>query len=149
MIFNVSQGGKYTISAIVDDIFPVGIIVPFANTVEPAAIWGGTWELLAEGQTIIQSGGNHPLGSTGGAETHVLTKEEMPRHVHEQTMVNADSNYRLTFRSGGSITTKVAPLSEEDGSSGTYDLWSSVAGGSKPHNNMPPYVAVNLWKRTA
>ena len=25
----------------------------------------------------------------------------------------------------------------------------NATGGSQPHNNMPPYLAVNIWKRTA
>ena len=34
--------------------------------------------------------------------------------------------------------------------SGTaHGVDTTAVGGSAPHNNMPPYLAVNVWKRTA
>jgi microcystin-dependent protein len=29
------------------------------------------------------------------------------------------------------------------------ELKGDFVGGGQPHNNMPPYLTVNVWKRTA
>ena len=37
-----------------------------------------------------------------------------------------------------------APSAGEDG-----PIRTSYVGGGESHNNMPPYLVVNMWKRTA
>lgn len=34
-------------------------------------------------------------------------------------------------------------------SSTVYNITLSMSGNNKAHNNMPPYLAVYIWKRTA
>lgn len=128
-------------SDVLDTLYPVGIIVPFANTVEPAAIWGGTWDLLEEGQTLIQSGSQYALGSTGGETTHTLTVDEIPPHRH----------YIKLATKADSSSPYLCSSSTPTWSDYTVDssIASNSAGGGLPHNNLPPYLAVNLWKRTA
>lgn len=126
--------------AILDTLYPVGIIVPFANTVEPAAIWGGTWDLLAEGQSLIQAGDTYALGSTGGEATVKLTVETMPSHTH---------SYKLATKESTS-STNVYPSGVLSWMENTVDspITTNARGGGLPHNNMPPYLAVNIWRRT-
>lgn len=75
----------------------------------------------------------HILGSSGGAETHVLTYNEMPEH-HHFTNVPYDNG------SPGSIQT----LQDTD-SSASATLQSTDEGGGQAHNNMPPYVTAGYW----
>ena len=81
--------------------------------------------------TKIKSGSSYAIGSTGGETTHTLTIEEMPNHSHSlvarTVLMEAETNY------GAYIA---------DGSHNT-----SAVGGSQPHNNVPPYLAINVWKR--
>ena len=57
------------------------------------------------------------------------------------------TNYSLTASNNWTGST---------GSGGTHShslsgasITTSEAGGNQPHNNLPPYIAVNIWRRTA
>lgn len=81
------------------------------------------------------------VGKTGGEKTHVLTVDEMPKHRHTVKKF-------ATMQGGGGWN------SDKIGSAQYYDASSSngyteYSGTSKAHNNMPPYIAVYLWRRTA
>jgi microcystin-dependent protein len=75
---------------------------------------------------------------TGGAATHTLTEAEMPAHTHPQTSP--------TSASGG--TGDFAFDTNSGGASVDQNATGSTGGGGA-HNNLPPYVVVYLWKRTA
>lgn len=124
---------------------PVGIILPFWDDTEPAAIWGGTWELIGSGRTLIQSGSGYALGATGGEASHTLTIAEMPIHSH--SVAKSNKNTDGVGLQAGQYT---AYQSENNITPGWYWYSSTFTdGGGQPHNNMPPYLAVNFWKRTA
>lgn len=87
----------------------------------------------------------YPVGSTGGEATHTLTVDEMPSHKHTlmrprwYTADNADTTTGSIFALTNGIT--------DHGYTDRGNL--KEAGGSQPHNNMPPYIAVYMFKRTA
>ena len=117
-----------------DRIYPVGSIYLSVASTDPAALFGGTWQRIRD-VFLLASGSSYALGSTGGEAQHTLTVEEMPSHRHE------------TYRT---MTGKTAAEIYIPSSSGTaHGVETTAAGGSAPHNNMPPYLAVNVWKRTA
>lgn len=91
-------------------------------------------------------------GKTGGEATHTLTVEELPEHFHKR-IIDEDTggyvgrghdadNTEVGFRVEGAIT------SASSDQVGGYFITSNT-GGSLPHNNIPPYIAVYRWKRTA
>lgn len=123
---------------------PVGsVYITISSDFNPADQWGGTWSKIAEGQCLIQSGSTYTLGSTGGEATHTLNFEEMPRHSHG--IYGADSR-------NGNITLQKPYFSYKDqGQTTTYTsgiMGTELTGSGKAHNNMQPYLAVNIWKRT-
>ena len=120
--------------ATVDAFYPVGSIYMSANNVDPATIFGGTWEKV-EGRFLLGAGSGYTLGTTGGEANHTLTVNEMPKHVH-------GIGYGANVASGNA---------QNPGSYGSTrtDSITSETGGNQPHNNMPPYLVVNVWKRTA
>ena len=120
--------------ATVDAFYPVGSIYMTTATGNPAALFGGTWERI-EGRFLLAAGGGYQPGTTGGEEKHTLTVNEMPRHVH-------GIGYGANVASGNA---------QNPGSYGSTrtDSITSETGGNQPHNNMPPYLVVNVWKRTA
>lgn len=75
-----------------DVVYPVGSIYMSVNNVNPATLFGGTWEKI-EGKFLLGASSGHSLGETGGAEkvnytpagsvgNHTLTAAEMPAHTH-------------------------------------------------------------------
>lgn len=118
--------------------YPVGsIYMSISSGFNPNKSFGGTWSKIAEGQCLIQAGNSYALGSTGGESTHTLTVSEMPSHDHGLNHFHGSRN----FQHGGDFTSLVA-----NGDTGYNTL---TTGGGKAHNNLPPYLAVNIWKRTA
>ncbi|MGM9543584.1 MAG: phage baseplate protein [Romboutsia timonensis] len=117
-----------------DNIYPIGSI--FISTVKtnPSEYFGGEWEQIKD-RFLLACGSTYSNGSTGGEATHVLTELEMPKHWHK-TVINFGGNETLDGYSS---------YSYQSGS--RYYNNTSSAGGSQPHNNMPPYLAVYIWKR--
>lgn len=74
---------KPKIDSVLSKAYPVGAI--YCSTVEtnPHELFGfGTWEYIEQGRVLLSQGDKYSAGSTGGAETHTLTTQEMPKHNH-------------------------------------------------------------------
>ena len=120
---------------IVDAIYPVGSIYMSVNATSPATLFGGTWEQIKDA-FLLSAGDTYVAGTTGGEAEHTLTIDEMPRHRHTYSGRVA----------GGSISGWGI---ERQNMNYEWIEGTGDAGGSQPHNNMPPYLAVYVWKRTA
>ena len=126
---------------------PIGSIFLTLDAASPASLFGGTWEQLKD-SFLFGAGGSYAAGSVGGEATHALTINEMPLHNHEiynvvngKTMqIGVDGQYTSDEFAG--FSNSIEALSEV-----TYAISSS--GGGAAHNNMPPYLAVYIWKRVA
>lgn len=133
-----------------DIIYPVGSVYISINNTNPQNLFGGTWEQIKD-RFLLACGNTYSNGSTGGEATHLLTENEMPSHNHTQetnygrmtNMLEIDGNYG--FAQGGAYTDRTVA-----GTTATTNIYNtSYAGGNQAHNNMPPYLAVFIWKRTA
>lgn len=125
------------IANINDKIYPIGSIYISVNNTSPASIFGGTWEQLKD-RFLLASGDTYTAGASGGEATHKLNNNEMPQHSH---------SYRAGTE-GGTDDGLIRGITTVVGA----HTCSSVIGNSGsglPHNNMPPYLAVYMWKRTA
>lgn len=130
----------------IDLIYPVDSIYLSVNSADPNLLWPGTTWVRIEDRFLLAAGSTYTEGATGGEATHTLTAAEsgLPAHTHDLT-----SNYSRTFASG---TNKDGYL--RTGTTGTTAIEPGVANNtaqnaSQAHNNMPPYLVVNIWKRTA
>lgn len=122
------------VSGLLNLVYPVGSIYMSANNVSPQTFLGGTWQQI-QGQFLLAASDSYPAGSTGGEAAHVLTIPEMPSHQHEiQYMASNEAGPEWAGQAG-TCTTKT----------GT----TGFVGGGQAHNNMPPYLAVYMWRRTA
>lgn len=153
------------VSGIVDLIYPVGSIYMSVNNTNPSVLFGGTWEQLKD-KFLLASGDTYTAGNTGGEATHKLTTNEMPSHTHTQNIHNhTPSSAGRNWVPKTQSTTRSRFLSSSSGNKYTLatdsmDDWEWAETGSttatnqntgkgQPHNNMPPYLAVYMWKRTA
>lgn len=126
---------------IVDFLYPVGSIYLSVSSTDPATLFGGTWERIKD-RFLLASGDTYSNGATGGEATHTLTESEMPSHQHSIINANTQGDPMPSWTSSG-----VNASSYSTGYSG--NVRTSFAGSGASHNNMPPYLAVYVWKRTA
>lgn len=117
--------------------YPVGAIYLSVTNVNPAALFGGTWERIG-GRFLLGADSTYAAGSTGGEAAHTLTADEMPRHNHEIDNLNA---------SGNTTPFMTVQAQEKKGYGG--NVQTMFAGGGKAHNNLPPYLAVYMWQRVS
>lgn len=162
---NADQLGGMTYKMIVDLIYPIGrTITTLDNSDNPNTLYTWqTWERTAKGRMIIGTGANEAntnttygslaagtvnrtLGEMGGEEKHKLTLSESPSHSHGQVAVNGDGSYQIAYGDGDSVVTNAGKINVTPGN-GAYTLRVGTQGGDQAHNNMPPYLAANIWKR--
>ena len=134
-------------SAIVNLIYPVGSIYMSVTEVSPEVIFGGKWEQIKD-RFLLASGDNYELGTMGGEETHCLIPDEMPQHAHGIIKKSGEDEFNSDNYPSGAIKLLSSAIDdvEENPTIGSSGM-TEYAGGSKPHNNMPPYLAVYMWKR--
>lgn len=132
--------------AFVDDflklVYPIGSIYMSTVNKSPESFLGGKWTPIKD-RFLIGAGGTYNGGATGGEATHTLKEEEMPRHKHDENYGNrawVDDNGSGP-RVSGNVVTYNSTLTKNKNE-------TSLVGGGKPHNNMPPYKAVYMWERT-
>ena len=113
------------------------------NSASPDTLFGGTWEQI-QGKFLLGMSSSYPAGSQGGEATHTLTNSEIPSHSHV-ALYGLDGAVD-DFLGGSSADYGVRPGS---GTATNYAYKTSSTGGGTAHNNMPPYLAVYIWKRTA
>ena len=122
-----------------DRIYPVGSLYLTVAATDPAVLFGGTWQRIRD-TFLLAAGDTYAAGSTGGEAAHTLTEAEMPAHSH------TSHDIAVELHSGGYVVMRSVGFSDQDS---TRVSRTAETGGNQPHNNMPPYLAVNVWQRTA
>ena len=134
---------------VLDNVYPVGSIYMSVNSTNPGTLFGGTWERIIE-RFLFGCGERYPAGRAAGEDLHKLTINEMPSHGHDLVYDSKDSNSGLVVSYAGS---GYRSLSLDSWSWVNSDLRQNIyarnEGGDQAHNNMPPYLSVYIWKRTA
>ena len=127
--------------SILSAAYPIGSIYLSLNDTDPAELFGGIWEQIKDA-FLLTAGDVYTAGETGGESEHTLTVEEMPTHTHPVKSAVAGGN-----------NIGYAKVSASGNVDDPPTMWTTgvatTVGGSQPHNNMPPYLAVYAWKRTA
>ena len=99
-----------------------------------------------QGRSPMHFSGAHPIGEAGGEETHTLVAGEMPTHVHAlrasgKAAASSSPNGGVLAAEGRGATpayaaaTALVPLNP---------LAVTTAGGGQPHENRPPWLALNF-----
>lgn len=120
--------------SLLDYIYPVGSIYLSYSHVSPADLFGGTWARL-ENAFLWATSATGTIGQTGGEREVTLTTDQIPAHSHGSVY------------SQHATGTKDKAWYNTTGSAVAYGPVST--GGGEAHNNMPPYIQVSAWRRTA
>lgn len=127
----------------VDLLYPVGSIYLSIKSKNPSEIFGGVWERIAKGCTLVGVDENDTDFSssekTGGEKKHTLTIDEMPSHQHELSLANYGSD---------NVSSVVWSNQNSQKFAYAYDMIKSK-GGDQPHNNLQPYFTCYIFVRTA
>ena len=105
--------------------YPVGSIYMSANNINPSNFFGGTWEQIKD-KFLLACGTTYKNGATGGNNTH--------KHTFS---LKGTKDYVLN-----TWGCHIVSASSVDGT-------SSATFSTSTDSNMPPYLAVYVWKRTA
>lgn len=147
---------------ILETIMPIGAVIPYAGSTAPenwkicngeslstttyAALYAvigtkygsgsGTFKIPnLQGRVPIGVSSSHTLASTGGAETHTLTVDQIPSHYHAEKY----GSYTGSGSTNGIyINTNHSQISVNDAGYNTGSV-----GGGQAHNNMQPYITLN------
>lgn len=138
-------------------IYPIGSIYMCVNDINPSEVFGGTWVQIKD-RFLLAAGDTYNNGATGGEASvsytpsgtvggHALTIEEIPAHSH---IYGSPTDYHSVsfgetqyFAGSEEVETNTTSV----GGGQAHD--HGFSGNSATLNNMPPYLAVKVWKRTA
>lgn len=140
---------------IYDAIYPVGIILPFANTTDPNDVFTGTtWTKTALGKTLIGAGTysdgttskTFAVGDTGGKYKVALATGNLPSHSHSISL----EVRREAIEIGSGSTTGYIPARGIQSTS-TYSNTGTTGstGSGTAFEVLTPYQTVVFWQRTA
>ena len=150
----------------IDMVYPVGSIYMSVNSTNPSTLFGGTWSQI-QNRFLLACGSSYSAGATGGAATVTLTENQIPSHTHSaSTNTTGAHNHGYESQKKRWADTAISGAGSVlagTGAQNNYAVWYGTdtqgdhshtvtvnnTGGGKSHNNMPPYLAVYIWKRTA
>ncbi len=126
----------------IDLIYPIGSIYMNVSNVNPTTLFGGTWERI-EDRFLLASGNNYSNGTTGGSNQASVQMELFHTggiaymdYRQQNFTTNYKSNIRI-YSNGG------AQHSLEE----NQNYGVAVTNTNNTSELMPPYLAVNIWKR--
>ena len=136
-------GNSNITSMLIEMVYPIGSIYISTVNLDPGIQFGfGTWERIQD-RFLLAAGSQFPAGSEGGEVEHTLTELEMPAHDHEFDRHQLWRKENVppstsTQGDGYGASNKTLPV---------YTDTTIATGAGDPHNNMPPYLSVYIWKR--
>lgn len=142
-----------TLSANMHAQYPVGSYIYSDKSANPATylpyMSDTTWVQTAAGRVLIgagkaDSGTVYNAGATGGEEKHKLTVDELATHYHDVIIGSGSRASTVRYAVSGSTGVDTLNKGNVYNTSGTQ-----LAGGNTPHNNLQPYLAVYIFKRSS
>ena len=138
------------------DAHPVGSYYWSNDSTSPATLFGGTWDPMPAGYTLIASGKGkdefgdfeYIAGQMYGERMHQLTTDELPKisgSVSSLIRWNTDKTQSGVLKAVEG-TSKFPSTQTENASNSTVSI---EFGGNVAHENLSPCVAAYGWRRTA
>lgn len=151
--------------AIVRRVLPVGAVVAFDREGGCPKPWVPME--LASGRFLVAAGEHknldehgerlsvHKLGSLGGAETHTISKPELPAVQIPVGFENGPHYIGFNSQEGAGYALKFERRNDnaqdngQNMGTGRSEFVTDPLGEGKAHNNMPPYIALYFCKKEA
>ena len=146
-------------------IYPIGSIYTSTVSTNPGTLFGvGTWVAFGAGRVMIGNGGGFTAGGTGGSADAVVVSHTHtastsvnitdPGHQHfyrELTSVSPGAgnvelgtgNLSWLYNVSGVVESRTTGVT----ASGSTSI--TTVGSSGTNANLPPYIVVYMWNRTA
>ena len=146
------------------DAHPVGSYYWSDDSTSPATLFGGTWEALPAGYTLIAQGSGsdsfgsytYTAGQKYGERKHQLTTDEMPSISGTIGSRNGDQGGIFERPATGCFSYQdpekgrtYEALGDGSGNWVTYHTAKLSFGKNTPHANIQPSTAAYCWRRTA
>ena len=127
--------------------YPIGSIYMSVNETSPAALFGGRWEKIKD-KFLIGAGNLYALGTTGGSADAVVVAHN--GHLCDETNALGTGTAKGKFLQMTSLSSYGNDARGWDVVMDTEALPASrIEGEDGTGKNMPPYLAVYMWKRIA
>ena len=152
-----------------DLMYPIGSVYISVNNINPKTLIGGEWEQIKD-VFLLGCGNTYINGSKGGAAAVKLTENEIPAHTHGSKDLKGTANFRdhntgdknLLLNASGVLSKSAVKWDGSHSATAAatkadyyYNRLSlnvthehDSVGNGAAHENMPPYLAVYMWKRT-
>lgn len=163
---NLDVFSKSEVTSAIQALYPVGSLYFTTVATNPATALGfGQWEAFGEGRVLVGVGTTLDVngegrsfsgGATGGEFEHALTASENGPHNHNATISpnpHRHSDHILAESGSGedfdenSFNSNGYATDRQTGST-SLSVNVETQGSGTPHNNIQPYIAVYIWKRT-
>jgi hypothetical protein len=145
-------------------LFPVGALYSSTSATNPGTSLGfGTWTAFGAGRMMMGAGGSFGPGTTGGSNDATL-----PSHTHTASVTDPGHSHKYRLDVNGADIAIIGnqgnlggpTLGEGRGpgnsiSSTTQSITTGITvsnstqGASPTNANLPPYIVVYMWQRTA
>ena len=115
----------------------IGDIYMSTSSINPQDLFGGVWEQIKD-RFLLACGSTYSNGSTGGEASVILQNNNIPSDF----IISTDKGVNKAWCTGhwDDYSNYAYP---------TINVGGTSFGANQPHNNMPPYLAVYIWKRIA
>lgn len=154
MAKNLVNGTSTTIQENGDNIsiqinFPIGYIYMSTSSTDPSTYFGGTWQRIAKGRTLVGVDENDT-----DFEEEKLTGGSKDLQSHNHTLQYSTNNGSTwsdaTFGRNGSITGD-AKYNGTNASVSTFSTYQTRVGytGTGNSGNLQPYFTCYIWEKTA
>ena len=144
--------------------FPVNSLYLSLGNENPSSLWLGTTWQKQENRFLLGAGSSYGLGATGGSTNVSLGIDNLPSHRHKVDSSSATirpHKHKISRDYSGNLS--MAGFAENDGikfgwtdqyiqeagggTTGSFAPYTDYQGNGSAFSIMPPYIAVNIWKR--
>ena len=140
-------------TTVLQKLYPVGSIYISTSAANPTDTFGfGTWVRFGAGKALIGDGlGIFTLGATGGSSDAVVVSHTHTATVTDPGHIHGVVQYQSTGGGASAASsTAVNSVTTNTASSTTgITVANSTTGVSGTNANLPPYIVVAMWNRTA